>query len=199
MAKKHKFTRPDNPFTDKVMDDIEAKANVVMARFKVVGNEEKRQSRRNEIIGRLKAAVMKAAKKFTANDSCSFSSFAGRFIVREVSHCLRHYAYVVGKENATLSCDRKIIGNDEDAPSFVDGLPDPRDRFADGLLAFDFDIVTKLLKEQNPVYATVFALRREGYSLAEIYPMLGIPKWELYDIVWPAVKNAVRRIYDHGC
>ena len=25
------------------------------------------------------------------------------------------------------------------------------------------------------------------------------PDWELYDILWPAVKDAVRRIYDHGC
>ena len=199
MKKQKWFTLPNNPFTDKVVADVEAKANKVMARFRVNAHEEKRQSRRNEIISRLKAAVMKAYEKFTPNDNCSFESFADRFIVREVSHCLRHYAYVVGKENATLSCDRKIVGNDEDAPSFVDGLPDPRDHFAEGLLKFDFDIVTRLLKKQNPVYATVFALRREGYSLAEIYPMLGIAKWELYDIVWPAVKNAVRRIYDHGC
>ena len=199
MKKKHKFTRPDNPFTDKVLDDIEAKANKVMAKFKVLANEEKRQSRRHEIIGRLKTVVMKAYQKFRPNDNCSFSSFADRFLVLEVRHCLRHYAYIVAKENATVSCDRKLDGNDEEAPSFVDSFADPRDRFSEGLLTFDFDIVTKLLKKQNPVYATVFELRREGYSLAEIYPMLGIPKWELYDIVWPAVKNAVRRIYDYGC
>ncbi len=197
--KKTKFTRPDNPFVKEVMDDIEAKVNVVMAKFKVLANEEKRQSRRHEIAGRLKAAVMKAHKKFKPNNRCSFPSYADVFISRELCHCLRHLAYVVEQENATVSCDRKIAGNDEDAPTFVAGLPDPRDRFAEGLLNFDFDNVTMLLEKQNPIYATIFSLRREGYSLAEIYPMLGIAKWELYDIIWPAVKNAVRQIYDHGC
>ncbi len=49
------YTRPDDPFTAEVLDDIAAKTNVVMARFKVLANEEKRQSRRNEIIGRFKS------------------------------------------------------------------------------------------------------------------------------------------------
>lgn len=199
MKKKHRFTRPDNPFTKEVMDDIEAKTNVAMAKFKVLANEEKRQSRRNEIIGRFKSAVMKAHGKFKPNSRCSFQSFADVFISRELCHCLRHFAYIVAKENATVSCDRKIDGGDEDAPTFVDGLADPRDRFAENLLKFDLDIVTRLLKKQNPVYAAVFELRREGYSLAEIIPILGIAKWELYDILWPAVKDAVRKIYDHGC
>ena len=39
MKKKHRFTRPDNPFTAEVMDDIEAKVNVAMAKFKVLANE----------------------------------------------------------------------------------------------------------------------------------------------------------------
>ena len=41
MKKKHRFTRPDNPFTAEVMDDIEAKVNVAMAKFKVLANASK--------------------------------------------------------------------------------------------------------------------------------------------------------------
>ena len=198
MARKHKFTRPDNPFTTEVLDDIEAKVNVAMTKFRVLANEEKRQSRRHEVTSRLKAAVMKAHGKFKPNNRCSFPSYADVFIVRELGHCLRHLAYVVEQENATVSCDRKISGSDEDAPTFVAGLPDPRDHFAEGLLKFDFDIVERMLKEQNPVYARIFSLRREGYKLCEIHPIIGVPQWMLYDILWPATVNAVRRIYDHG-
>ena len=57
----------------------------------------------------------------------------------------------------------------------------------------------ELLEKQNPLYARIFSLRREGYKLAEIHEIIGVPDWELYDILWPAVKDAVRRIYDHGC
>ena len=199
MKKKHRFSRPDNPFTAEVMDDIEAKVNVALAKFKVLANEEKKQSRRHEVTSRLKAAVMKAHKKFKPNSRCSFPSFADVFISRELCHCLRHLACVVEQENVTVSCDRKVDGSDEDAPTFVDGFADPRDRFAEGLLRFDFDVVTELLEKQNPLYARIFSLRREGYKLSEIHGIIGVPDWELYDILWPAVKDAVRRIYDHGC
>ena len=100
--KKHRFTRPDNPFTAEVMDDIEAKVNVAMAKFKVLANEEKKQSRRHEVTSRLKAAVMKAHRKFKPNNRCSFPSFADVFISRELCHCLRHLACVVEKENVTV-------------------------------------------------------------------------------------------------
>ncbi len=193
------YARPDDPFTAEVLDDIEAKTNVVMARFKVLANEEKRQSRRNEIIGRFKSAVMKAYGKFKPNGRCSFPSFADVFISRELGHCLRHLAYVVAKENATVSCDRRIAGDDDDAPTFVAGLVDPHDRFEEGIVRFDFDIVTEMLKERNPLYAAIFTLRREGYKFKDIAPMLGVPEWELNDILWPAVRDAAREIYDHGC
>lgn len=199
MARKHKFTRPDNPFTSEVLDDIEAKVNVAMAKFKVLANEEKRQSRRHEVSSRLKAAVMKAHGKSKPNNRCSFASYADVFIVRELGHCLRHLAYVVEQESMTMSCDRKIDGGDEDAPTFVDGFVDPRDRFAEVIVNLDFDIVTKMLEEQNPIYARIFSLRREGYKLCEIHPIIGVSEWMLYDILWPATVNAVRRIYDHGC
>lgn len=193
------YTRPDDPFTAEVLDDIDAKTNVVMAKFKVFANEEKRQSRRNEIIGRFKSAVMKAHKKFIPNSRCSFPSYVDKFLVGELRHCLRHLAYVVAKENATVSCDRRIAGDEDDAPTFVAGLVDPHDRFEEGILKFDFDIITKMLKERNPLYAAIFTLRREGYKFKDIAPMLGVPEWELNDILWPAVRDAAREIYDHGC
>ena len=150
------YTRPDDPFTAEVLDDIAAKTNVVMARFKVLANEEKRQSRRNEIIGRFKSAVMKAHKKFIPNSRCSFPSYVDKFLVGELRHCLRHLAYVVAKENATVSCDRRIAGDEDDAPTFVAGLVDPHDRFEEGILKFDFDVVTEMLeKETQEILAKV--------------------------------------------
>ena len=196
MAKRHKHTRPDNPLTDKVVEDIEIKVNTLLRKFKDFGNGEKHDHRRHDIHMRLVGAVMKAYEKFVDNDRCSFESFADRFIAFEARHYVRDNIRVVREENATVSCDRRIDASDDESPSYVDGFADPRDRFEEGLLKFDIDIVAELLRRKNPVYATIFSLRRQGYSLAEIYPMLGIPKWELYDIMWPAVKDAVRRIYD---
>ena len=106
---------------------------------------------------------------------------------------------MVAKENATVSCDRRIAGDEDDAPTFVAGLVDPHDRFEEGILKFDFDIITKMLKERNPLYAAIFTLRREGCKFKDIAPMLGVPEWELNDILWPAVRDAAREIYDHGC
>ena len=193
------YTRPDDPFTAEVLDDIAAKTNVVMARFKVLANEEKRQSRRNEIIGRFKSAVMKAHGKFMPNSRCSFPSYADKFLVGELRHCLRHLAYVVAKENATVSCDRRIDGDEDDAPTFVAGLADPRDRFEEGIVKFDFDVVTEMLEKRNPLYASIFTLRREGCKFKDIAAILGVPEWEMNDILWPAVRDAAREIYDHGC
>ena len=199
VARKHKFTRPDNPLTDKVVEDIEIKINMLLGRFKDYGNRERHDHRRHDIHTRLVGAVMKAYAKFKDNDRCSFDSYADMFITSEVKHYIRDNVRIVKQERVTVSCDRKVDGNDEDAPTFVDGFADPHDRFAEGLLKFDFDVVTELLEKQNPLYARIFSLRREGYKLAEIHEIIGVPDWELYDILWPAVKDAVRRIYDHGC
>ena len=32
-----------------------------------------------------------------------------------------------------------------------------------------------------------------------IAAILGVPEWEMNDILWPAVRDAAREIYDHGC
>ncbi len=199
VARKHKFTRPDNPLTDKVVEDIEIKINTLLGRFKDYGNGERHDHRRHDIHTRLVGAVMKAYAKFKNNDRCSFDSYADMFITSEAKHYIRDNVRIVKQERVTVSCDRKVDGSDEDAPTFVDGFADPRDRFAEGLLRFDFDVVTELLEKQNPLYARIFSLRREGYKLSEIHGIIGVPDWELYDILWPAVKDAVRRIYDHGC
>ena len=193
------FTRPVNPLTDKVVEDIEIKLNILMGKFKDFANGERREYRRNDIYTRLVGAVMKAHKKFRDNDRCSFDTYADIFIVSEVKHYVRDNARVIEEERVTVSCDRRVDDDDGDASSFVAGMEDPRDRFAEGILKFDFDVITEMLAKQNPVYATIFSLRREGYKLCEIHPLLGVPDWELYDILWPAVKDAVRRIYDHGC
>ena len=201
MARKHKHMRPDNPLTAGVLKDIKIKINVLLHRFKDYGNGERHDHRRHDIHTRLVGAVMRAYAKFKDNDRCSFESYAALFLKSEVKHYIRENVRIAKQESATVSCDRKIDGGDgdDDAPTFVDCFADPRDRFAEGLLSFDFDIISAMLEKENPLYARIFALRREGYKLAEIYPVLGVPDWELYDILWPAVKDAVRRIYDHGC
>ena len=28
--------------------------------------------------------------------------------------------------------------------------------------------------------------------------MIGVADWELYDVIWPATKDAVKKIYDFG-
>ena len=199
--KKHKHTRPDTPLTQKGVKDIRIKLNTLMGMFKDFANGERREHRRNDIYTRLVGAVMKAYKKFKDNDRCSFESYADLFLASEVKHYIRDYVRILKQENVTVSCDRKIDGSDEDddAPTFVDRFADPRDRFAESLLKFDLDEVAGLLEKQNPLYARIFSLRREGYKLSEIHEIIGVPDWELYDILWPAVKDAVRRIYDHGC
>lgn len=199
MKKEHRFTRPDNPLTNKVVKNIEIKLNTLMGKFKDFANGGRREYRRNDIYTRLVGAVMKAHRKFSPNDKCSFDTYADIFISSEVKHYVRDNARVIKEERVTVSCDRSVDDNDEDAPTFVDGFVDPRDRFAEGIVNLDFDIVTKMLEEQNPICARIFSLRREGYKLCEIHPIIGVPKWKLYDILWPATVNAVRRIYDHGC
>jgi RNA polymerase sigma factor (sigma-70 family) len=199
MAKKlYKFTRPDNPFTVKVVEDITIKTNTLLGTFRDFTNEEKREYRRNDISSRLAAAVMKAHKKFKENDRCSFTSYADMFIVSEVKHYIRDNARVIEQERVTVSCDKRVDGDDGDAPSFVAGMSDPRERFENGVDRMDFAIILKVLRRQNRLYARVFSLRRKGYKLSEIAPIIGVPEWELYDIIWPATKEAVKRIYDFG-
>ena len=64
MKKKYRFTRPNNPLTDKVVEDIEIKINMILGRFKDYGNGERHDYRRNDIHTRLVGAVMKAYAKF---------------------------------------------------------------------------------------------------------------------------------------
>lgn len=196
MAKIHKFARPSNPFTVKVVEDITIKTNTLLGTFKDFTNEEKREYRRNDISSRLAGAVMKAHRKFKPNDRCSYETYVDMFIVSEVKHYVRDNARVIEQERVTVSCDKRVDGDDGDAPSFVAGMSNPRDYVAESIDRLDFANIITMLKRENRLYARIFSLRRKGYKLSEIAPLIGVPEWELYDILWPATKEAVKRIYD---
>lgn len=195
MAQIHKHNRPANPFTDKVLKDIEIKTNTLLGIFKDFGNEEKREHRRNEIIGRFHEEVMKAHAKFKPNNRCSYDSYASMFLASAMKHAIRDFGRVIEIEVATVSADCRLDDDDDEAPTFAAKICDPVNRFENEITRFDFESVVEVLKRRNPLYANIFELRRDGYSLKEIAPMLNVPDWELYDILWPAVKESVKEIY----
>ena len=197
MAKKHKFVRPANPITVKVAEDINAKTHTLMGMFKDFTNEEKREYRRNDITSRLAGAVMKAYAKFKDNDRCSYETYADMFIVSEFKHYIRDYARVIEIESVTVSCDRPVNG-DDDAPSHVASMVETRNTVEQAIDRMDFADIIRALRRTNRLYARVFSLRRQGYKLSDIAPMIGVADWELYDVIWPATKEAVKKIYDYG-
>ena len=195
--KKHKFTRPANPITVKVAEDINAKTHTLMGMFKDFANEEKREYRRNDITSRLAGAVMKAHAKFKDNDRCSYETYADMFIVSEFKHYIRDYARVIEIESVTVSCDRPVNG-DDDAVTHVAGMAETRNTVEQAIDRMDFADIICILRRTNRLYARVFSLRRQGYKLSDIAPMIGVADWELYDVIWPATKDAVKKIYDFG-
>lgn len=190
-----KYPRPENPLTPKVVEDVAAKTNTILAKFQDFGNDERRESRRHDITGRLVAAVMRAHAKFVPNDSCSFETFAGIFVKREMQHCLRAEARALAKEKVTVSCDKPLPGGDDDDLSYIDTIGDPCDGMAASIDRCDFETLLELLERRNPRWSRIFSLCWEGYQLSEIPAIVGIPVWELYDVHWPAIKAIVRRAY----
>ena len=195
MTKKYKHTRPSNPITVKLAEDITIKTNSLLGKFKDFGNEERREYRRNDITSRLAGAVMKAYAKFKDNDRCSYETYADMFIVSEVKHYIRDYVRVIKIKSKTRSCDAPING-DDDAPSHVAAMVETRNTVELAIDRMDFADIIKILRRTNRVYARVFSLRRQGYKLSDIAPMIGVADWELYDVIWPATKDAVKKIYD---
>jgi hypothetical protein len=117
------------------------------------------------------------------------------FLASAMKHAIRDFGRVIQIEVATVSADRHIDTNDSESPTFAATFCDPVNRFENDIARFDFDAVVEILKSRNHLYANIFELRRDGYSLKEIAPILNVPEWELYDILWPAVKEAVKAIY----
>lgn len=193
-----KFTRPEDPLTPKMVESINAKTNRLLGMFKDFANDERREYRRHDITTRLVGAVMKAHAKFQENDSCSFESFADVFVSREAKHYARDIHHVIKQERATVSGDNPVDSGDDDSPSHIDGMAHPRDYVAESLDRCDFETVAEMLARLNPLYARVFTLRYEGYKLAEIHAIIGVPDWQLYDVLWPATREAVRKIYNFG-
>ena len=191
-----KNPRPATPFTPKVLENIEAKANKLLSTFKVFKNKEKEISRRNDIVGRLKAEVMKAYAKFRPNDRCSYESYVDMYLASAGKHFVRDFVRQLGIERATLPGDAPVDGEDGESPTFLSAMEDPAATRAGQFTAFDVAEVIEELRRRSPRYATIMELHLEGRKFSEIHKILGVPDWELYDNLWPAAKAAFREIYE---
>lgn len=189
-----KHVRPENPFTPKVMQCIRVNVNRILKKFDDFANEEKRENRRGEITSRLNGAVMKAHQKFDPGRGFEFETFAERFIVREASHYVRDTGRALKKERVTVSGDVRINDDDDESPSYLDGIASQRDHAAEMRAKMDYAMLIAELKRRNPVYVEVIELVRDGYKFSEIHRLTGIEEWRLYENIWPSIKAIAREM-----
>lgn len=191
MAKQFKYTRPENPFTSKVLVNLEAKAFKLVGTFKDFFNEEKRQSRYNDIIGRFHEEVMKAHRKFQANDRCSYESFVDMFLESARKHYIREQVDVIKKEAKTTSGDKRLHpeDGDQDKKTLFMVLVENRDSIGEAIANYDFREIIARIRPKYPVCARILELRREGYDLTAIAAKLGMDYRRLYDVMWPKAKR----------
>lgn len=191
MANQNKFTRPSNPFTDKIVKNITIKTNSVLGKFPTLAD---RDGLCSDISSRLTSAVMKAYAKFKDNDKCSYESFVNRCLDFEVKHCIRDYGRRIHEMGLMAT---NVYRNDEDGEhSFLEDVEDPHNFLEESIDRLDFADIISILQRKNSIYARIFTLRHEGFSLSEIATMQGIDGWELYDILWPAICAEVKNIYN---
>lgn len=190
MAKiQYKFARPATPFTDKVLDEITAKTNLLLRKFRDFDNPERQESDKHEIMGRFHEEVMKAYGKFKDNDKCSYESYASIFLNTAVKHYIRDRVRLLKIEKATVSGDTPIDSSDEESPTRLSTYADPTERILDELLDFDYREIVALMRDKYPICARILELRRDGYQLNEMDTILGIPQKRLYNVLWPKAKQ----------
>lgn len=195
MEKQYKYIRPETPITPEVSENIATKIRVLCKKFKDF-DEEKRESRASEIHSRLVGAVMIAYGKFKDNDKCSWATTADRAIKWEKSHIVYDFVKRINEENVTVSGDAPVKADDDEAATFHSCREETRDYLGMAIARFDVNEVIDIISRRNPLHATILRLRCDGHSLAEIREILDLPKWELYDIHWPAAAAAMRRFFE---
>ena len=199
--KKHKnrgktaHFKPETAFTDKVVVKVDAKTHLLLRRFSRLNPAEDTESRKTAIRGYLLKAVMDAYNKYDPSRGCAYETYVELFLSSAAKHYIRDYSLVLAKERMTESLDALIDADNERSHDFLSSLAEPRDVLQEHLDRWDMDEVEERLRRKNPLLARVFALRRDDYSLSEIAETLNVPSWEMYEVVWPAVKKAARQIY----
>ena len=194
--KEYKHTRPSHPFPEAVLVNIDARANILLGTFKDFTNDERRESRRNEIVGRFHEEVMKAHRKFRDNDRCSYESYVNMFLESAMKHYVRHEASVLEKERVTVSADIKLDPSDRDSPTFASSIPDSDESLIGAIADFDYREIVAMMRTHYPVCARILELHREGYRLSEIRPLVGISEDRLYDVMWPKAKRIFVRLHN---
>lgn len=187
--------KPETAFTEKVITKVDAKTHLLLRRFSRLCPAEDTESRKTTIRGYLLKAVMDAYSKYDPSRGSAYESYVELHLSSAAKHYIRDYSLVLAKERMTESLDALIDADNDRSRDFLSSLAERRDALQERLDRWDMDEVTERLRQMNPLFARVFALRRDDYSLSEIAEMLGVPGWEMYEVVWPAVKKAVRRIY----
>ena len=138
---------------------------------------------------------MDAYSKYDPSRGSAYESYVELHLSSAAKHYVRDDSIVLAKERMTESLDALIDADNDRSRDFLSSLAERRDALQERLDRWDMDEVTERLRQENPLFARVFALRRDDHSLSEIAEMLGVPGWEMYEVVWPAVKKAARRIY----
>lgn len=187
--------KPETAFTEKVITKVDAKTHLLLRRFSRLCPAEDTESRKTTIRGYLLKAVMDAYSKYDPSRGSAYESYVELHLSSAAKHYIRDYSLVLAKERMTESLDALIDADNDRSRDFLSSLAERRDALLERLDRWDMDEVTERLRQENPLFARVFALRRDDYSLSEIAEMLGVPGWEMYEVVWPAVKKAARRIY----
>ena len=187
--------KPETAFTEKVITKVDAKTHLLLRRFSRICPAEDTESRKTTIRGYLLKAVMDAYSKYDPSRGSAYESYVELHLSSAAKHYVRDYSIVLAKERMTESLDALIDADNDRSRDFLSSLAERRDALQERLDRWDMDEVTERLRQENPLFARVFALRRDDHSLSEIAEMLGVPCWEMYEVVWPAVKKAARRIY----
>lgn len=200
MTQQYKHMKPSNPFTVEVLTNIEAKVGQLLKKFKEFDPStglidlEKREHRESDIRARLVESVMKSYKAFKDNDKCSYASFVNLGLDSAVKHYVRDAVYEI-KINRKKVYGDELIYKDDEVTTFFDQTACIHDHLLASLDRMDFEVVYEILKHENPLYAQIFSLTIEGYSLREISEEVKCPKWLVCRFLWPKTKALVKSIY----
>lgn len=178
---------PDTPFTDDVLNHINAVAHKLARKYN--RNMQDEEDIRSQLIERL----MKAFPKYNPELSCYYT-FAQRVVDCERGHVERKLNQRYREERDTVSLYDRVDSTKDDKSRWIDIIKSPYGNMEIEMNKIDVRDVVDSLSPRDRWIALRFA---EGYAWTEIAEEMGISVAEFFKKVKPVFLKNLRQAY-HG-